>query len=99
MRNRWLALTVVLVLAGAWVMFGIVRAETAARAWFASAHGLGATVSHVEVTGVGPAIPPFWHVTISGEVIEAGRTSPSYRSYMSVWIEPVTGFGFADGSG
>jgi hypothetical protein len=99
MRRRWIALAVVLALAAAWVLVGMVRAESAARAWFATAHGEGVTVANVEVTGVAPAIPPFWQVTISGDVVEAGRTTPAYRSYMIVWVEPVTGFGFANGSG
>ena len=99
MRRRWLAAAVVLALLCAWVLDGALRAEAAARAWFAGAHGPGATVENVEVTGVAPAIPPFWQVQISGDVVEAGRTTPSYRSYMSVWIEPLTGLGFASGSG
>jgi hypothetical protein len=98
-RRRWLALLVVVVLGAGWVLVGALRAEAAARAWFAGAHGPGATVENVEVTGVAPAIPPFWQVQISGDVVEAGRTTPSYRSYMSVWIEPLTGLGFASGSG
>ncbi len=99
MRRRWIALAFVGALLVAWVLVGMVRAESAARAWFAGAHGPGATVANVEVTGVAPGIPPFWQVTISGDVIEAGRTTASYRSYMNVWIEPITGFGFANGSG
>lgn len=98
-RTRWRVLAVLIALAVGWVIVGIVRAEPAARAWFAGAHGPGATVADVEVTGVAPGVPPFWQVTISGDVVEAGRTTASYRSYMIVWIEPITGFGFAGGSG
>jgi hypothetical protein len=98
-RRRAIALAVFLVLVAVWAFAGVVRAEAAARAWFAGAHGEGATVVNVEVAGVAPAVPPFWQVQISGDVVEAGRTTPSYRSYMSVWIEPLTGLGFASGSG
>jgi hypothetical protein len=46
-----------------------------------------------------PAIPPFWVVSISGDVIEAGRTSPGYRSAMLLVVEPFTGSVIVFGAG
>jgi hypothetical protein len=97
-RGR-VALAAILALIVAWVLLGLMRAEAAARDWFTQAHGEGARVVDVEVDGVFPAVPPFWQVTLSGGVVEAGRTAPVYRSYMVVWIEPITGFGFAGAAG
>jgi hypothetical protein len=82
-----------------WVLGGVVRADGAARDWFAGAHGSGATVSNVDVEGLAPAIPPFWQLTISGDVTEAGQTTPAYRSTMHVFIEPWTGIGWSDVQG
>ena len=98
MTRRGFVLAFALLTCG-WMLVGMLRADAAARDWFARAHGSEATVVGVQVTGVVPVFPPFWKVTIRGDVVEAGRTTPSYRSYMNVWIEPITGFGFANGSG
>ncbi len=98
MTRRRFVLALALLTCG-WMLAGILRADAAARDWFARAHGSQATVVDVQVTGVVAAFPPFWQVTISGDVVEAGRATPSYRSSMNVWIEPITGFGFANGSG
>jgi hypothetical protein len=82
-----------------WLGAGWLRAADVARAYFAGAHGAGATVSNVSVDSQTPAIPPFWSVTIGGEVTEAGRTAPSYESHMILWIEPITGIVLGGGSG
>ena len=87
-----IAMAVLVVALAAWLVIGVLRAEPVARAYFARAHGEGATVENVQVMTVAPAIPPFWAVNISGEVIEAGRTAPGYISAMWLWIEPVTGW-------
>jgi hypothetical protein len=96
----WVAWVVVLmVVLAVWLGLGSLRATTIARDAFAVAHGPGATVANVQIEGSGPAIPPFWSVTISGDVIEAGRTDPAYRSHMILWVEPITGSVFVGGSG
>jgi hypothetical protein len=95
-----LVLAIVLVgLLASWLGIGSLRTTTVARDWFALAHGPGSTVANVQVEGAGPAIPPFWSITISGDVIEAGRSTAAYRSHMMLWVEPVTGWVFANGSG
>jgi hypothetical protein len=48
-------------------------------------------VTNVE-TQLSPVVPPFWSVSISGDVIQPGQTRPVYRSYMNVWVEPITGW-------
>lgn len=99
MLSKWRWLLVVLVVGAVWIIGGITRADGAARTWFANVYPAGVTVTNVTVDGMFPAIPPFWQVEISGDVIEAGQSHSSYRSYMNVWIEPITGFGFLNGSG
>ena len=97
-RRRLLYLAVALLLA-IWLAAGLFRAETVARDYFAAEHGEGATVADVHVEGSGPAIPPFWSVTISGDVIEADKTTPAYRSAMILWVEPITGWVLVTGAG
>jgi hypothetical protein len=63
-KRRSAVLADVLLLLGIWALAGLIRADAAARSWFAGAHGQQATVVNIEVTGVAPAIPPFWRVTI-----------------------------------
>ena len=94
-RVRWLVVLVVV----SWLGIGLVRSGTIAREYFARAHGEGARVVNVDVPIVAPAIPPIWVVNISGDVIEAGRTSPVYRSYMLLCVEPITGVVFECGAG
>lgn len=96
-RVAWLA--VILGVLAVWLGLGSLRATTIARDDFARAHGAEATVVNVQVEGAGPAIPPFWSVAISGDVIEAGRTAPAYRSSMILWVEPITGSVLVIGSG
>ncbi len=96
-RRAWLLVFAVLV--AVWLAAGIWRAETVARGYFATAHGEGATVANVQVEGSGPAIPPIWSVTISGDVMEAGKTTPSYRSAMILWVEPIAGWVMVNGAG
>ena len=40
-----------------------------------------------------------WVVSIGGDVIEAGRTSPAYRSAMLIVVEPFTGSVIVFGAG
>lgn len=89
---------VIAVVSGGWLLAGDLRAESLARDYFSHAHG-AATVANVSVESVSPAIPPFWAVRIGGDVIEAGTTTPAYRSYMTLWVEPFTGFVFVNGAG
>lgn len=96
-RVVWLLL--VLVALVVWLAAGHLRATAIAGDYFVRAHGAGASVTNVQVEGAGPAIPPFWSVTISGDVIEAGRTTPAYTSHMILWVEPVTGWVFVNGAG
>ena len=93
-----LAVVIVAVLAS-WLGLGSLRATAVARDYFGQAHGPGATVANVQIEGAGPVIPPFWSVTISGDVIEAGRTTPVYQSHMILWVELITGWVFVNGSG
>jgi hypothetical protein len=90
-------LAVVVVLLVVWVTVGILRAEAAARDYFAKSHP-GDTAANVTVQWT-PAIPPFWAVTIGGDVIEPGSPLPKYRSHMSFWIEPITGWVVSLGNG
>jgi hypothetical protein len=92
-------LMVLAVLLAGWLVMGVLRSEAVARDYFAHAHGAGATVVNVGVQFAAPAIPPFWVVSISGEVIEAGGTSPVYRSAMLLVVEPVTGWVIVFGAG
>jgi hypothetical protein len=77
---------------------GALRAETAARDYF---DGSAPGDRHANVTvQVTPALPPFWAVTISGDVIESDQPSvPKYRSYMWFWIEPFSGWVISLGNG
>jgi hypothetical protein len=51
------------------------------------------------IDAASPGLPPFWEVNISGDVIEAGATTPAYRSNMRLWIEPLSGFVLENGAG
>ncbi len=99
-RPAWLAWLVVLaVVVTAWLGAGWLRAADIARTYFAGAHGAGSSVSKVSVDSQSPAFPPFWTVTIGGDVTEAGRAGPSYESHMILWIEPISGVVLNGGSG
>lgn len=96
-RVAWVV--VIVAVLATWLGLGTLRAAAIARDYFAGAHGPGATTANVRIEGAGPAIPPFWSVTISGDVIEAGRTTPAYQSHMILWVESITGLAFVIGSG
>ena len=102
-RPRRLTLARVLVflavLLAGWLVIGVLRSGTVARDYFVHAHGAGATVVNVGVEFEAPAIPPFWVVSISGDVIEAEGTSPVYRSAMLLVVEPFTGWVVVFGAG
>ena len=53
----------------------------------------------MEVTGAIPLIPPFWGVSIDGDVKEAGPNGGGYLSAMLLCLEPITGFVIPCGSG
>jgi hypothetical protein len=92
-------LAIVGLLLAAWVALGVLRAESVARAYFAAAHGGGATLANVTIEGSGPAIPPFWSVRISGDVVETGQTTPVYRSHLILWVEPLSGWALVNAGG
>jgi hypothetical protein len=98
--RRWLGTVAAVVglLLVAWIVAGLLRADTVARDYFAHAHG-DATVANVESDGMTPGVPPFWQVQIRGDVIESGRAGPAYQSSMRLWVEPITGFVIVMGSG
>ncbi len=93
------AIFVLALVLAAWLIVGVLRSEVVARDYFAHAHGAGATLVNVRVEFEGPAIPPFCVVSISGDVIEAGGTSPVYRSAMLLVVEPFTGSVIVFGAG
>jgi hypothetical protein len=88
-----------LVLLAGWLVVGAVRAPMVARDYFAGAHGAGATVTNVEIHGSIPLIPPFWGVSIQGDVREPQMTGPGYISAMLLCIEPITGWVIVCGAG
>jgi hypothetical protein len=92
-------LVVLSAVVSAWLIIGVVRSQAVARDYFARAHGAGATLVNVGIEFEAPAIPPFWVVSISGDVIEAGGTSPVYRSAMLLVVEPFTGWVVVFGAG
>jgi hypothetical protein len=89
----------VVLLLAAWLLIGLLRAETIARDYFAAIHGGGSTISNVQISAESPAIPPFWIVSINGEVKEPQMTSLGYTSAMILVVEPVTGWVFVFGAG
>lgn len=93
------ALAIVGLLLVAWVALGVFRSESVARSYFATAHGGGATVANVTIDSTGPAIPPFWSVSISGDVVQAGQTTPVYRSHLILWVEPLSGWVLVNAGG
>ena len=92
------AAVVLAVLFASWLFAGNLRAESLARDYFEHSHGTG-TVTNVTIDAVSPGVPPFWEVRISGDVIEAGATTPVYRLYMRLWVEPISGYIFVNGAG
>lgn len=91
-------LAVVAILLVLWIVAGALRAETAARDYF-DASAPGDTHANITVQ-ITPALPPFWTVTMSGDVFEPDQPSvPKYRSYMSFWIEPLSGWVISLGNG
>jgi hypothetical protein len=94
-RVPWLLLLVL----AAWLVVGFLRAEPVARDYFAHVHGDGATIENVDVKGVIPLLPPFWGVSITGDVREPQMTGPGYLSAMLLVVEPFTGTVFVFGAG
>jgi hypothetical protein len=93
------AIVVIALVIAAWLIVGVLRSEAVARDYFSRAPGSGATVVNVGVEFEAPALPPFWVVSISGDVIEAGGTSPVYRSAMLLVVEPFTSWVIVFGAG
>jgi hypothetical protein len=92
------AVVVLAVLFGSWLIAGNLRVASLARDYFEHSHGTG-TVTNVTIDAMSPGVPPFWEVRISGDVIEAGATTPVYRLYMRLWVEPISGYIFVNGAG
>ena len=71
------------------------NATTLARDFFDGAHGTGATVANVQIMSIAlgndSAGHSVWKVNISGDVLEAGRSSPSYTSYMWLYVDATSG--------
>jgi hypothetical protein len=87
-----------LVLVALWIVLGFTRAPSIARDFYAGVQGGDAQIVNVEAN-LQPAVPPLWGVEIHGEVIEAGKSGPSYISAMILWVEPLTGWVIVMGSG
>jgi hypothetical protein len=96
-RKLTQVLTIFGVVLAIWLLMGLLRADLVARDYFAQIHE-GQTVTNVE-THLSPTIPPFWSVSIDGDVIQPGQTSPIYRSHMNVWVEPISGWVIMAGAG
>jgi hypothetical protein len=94
--HRRLRLVFVFVLL--WVAIGLIRAPAIARDYFTRAAGAGANVVKIN-NGLGPPIPPFWFVSIDGEVTEAGGTGPGYHGAMLLLVEPISGWVIVMGAG
>lgn len=90
-RWRWRIAIVLAIVGAVWVMGGAFRAAPAAQDWFLQ-HGAEVSLVNVRVDGVSLAIPPFWKVTVHGDVVEPGDATPAYRSHMVILIEPFTGW-------
>jgi hypothetical protein len=83
---------------GGWLVAGNLRAGGLARDYFLAQHGTS-TVVNVTIDAESPWIPPFWSVRISGDVVEPGQSSVTYRSHMWLLVEPVSGFVVVNGAG
>jgi hypothetical protein len=92
-------LLIALVVLVGWLVIGAVRAPTVARDYFAAAHGSGATVTNVDIQGAIPLIPPFWGVSVQGDIQEPQMGSQRYISAMLLCIEPITGWVLVCGAG
>jgi len=84
-----------LVLVVLWVILGFVRAPAVARDYYLSKQG-GAGVTDLEQV-VFPALPPFWGVSIQGDVIT--NNGPPVPSVMLLWVEPFSGVVVPMGAG
>ena len=98
-RRRRRTLAIVVAALVVWLAIGAIRAPSVARDYFAHAHGTEATVSNVELRGAIPLVPPFWGVSVDGDVREPQMTGPGYKSAMLLCIEPITGIVIVCGAG
>jgi len=89
---------VIALLFGSSLLAGNLRADSLARDYFLAHHG-SSTVVSVTIDAESPWIPPFWSVQISGNVIEPGRSSVTYRSHMWLLVEPISGLVVFNGAG
>lgn len=73
----------------------LAAATAIARHFLEEAHGSGTTVANVEIMSISlgsdSAGRRAWKVNIGGDVIEAGRTSPAYSSYMWLDVDAESG--------
>lgn len=98
-RRKLRAASAIALLIAAWLLVGVLRAGTIARDYFDRAHSPAATISNIHVSSERPAIPPFWVVSIDGEVREPQMMGLGYVSAMILVVEPFTGWVFVFGTG
>jgi hypothetical protein len=89
---------VIALLFGSSLLAGNLRADSIARDYFIAHHG-SSTVANVTIDAESQWIPPFWSVRISGDVIEPGGSSVTYRSQMQLLVEPISGLVVFNGAG
>ena len=89
---------VIALLFGSSLLAGNLRADSLTRDYFLAHHG-SSTVVNVTIDAESPWIPPFWSVQISGDVIEPGGSSVTYRSHMWLLVEPISGLVVSNGGG
>jgi hypothetical protein len=98
-RRKLRAASAIALLIAAWLLVGVLRAGTIARDYFDRAHSPATTISNIHVSSEGPPIPPFWVVSIDGEVREPQMMGLGYVSAMILVVEPFTGWVFVFGTG
>jgi hypothetical protein len=98
-RRRRRGLAIVLAVVVGWLVVGAVRAPAIARDYYLGRQGPANTVTNLEVHTAIPLIPPFWGVSIDGDVSEPQMHGQAYVSAMLLCIEPFTGFVIVCGSG
>jgi hypothetical protein len=92
-RRSIVAGAVLLAYVAFWLALGQARSADLARSYFLGVHPPenGYVVTELEVTSAAPGIPPFWWVSIDGQVAESGAAGAAYTSALILWIEPLSG--------
>ena len=90
--RSWLVLAIIALALAAWLTLGAWSAESVARRYFLATYfdGLGGRAGNVTVESVSPVVPPFFAVTVSGDVYHTDWYT-STTSQMVLWVEPITG--------